>query len=336
MIRTLGLFAAPRKPNVDELTRSIVKICTARGIAVRMQRDIGGIAGFPDLCCDSDDEIAQADILVTLSGDGGVLKAARAAAPHRTPILAVDLGRLGFLSAVRPTEIEAAFGRVLDGEFKVEERMMLDARVLRRPLSNEIPTAFTGISGVVPTPQSTLMTLEAAQVEAQALQSTLMTAPTEEVGGSIGLNDAVVAKSALARILKISIRIDGELVAQTRADGLVISTPTGSTAYALAAGGPIVDPEVPLLLICPICAHSIAQRPLVIGPDQTIEIQTEWEGDEVSPDVLEAMLTIDGQVGVRLQSGDRVRVRRSTLKARLLQPPESSFFTRLREKLHWI
>ena len=247
------------------------------------------------------------------------LKAARAAAPHGTPILAVDLGRLGFLSAVRPTEIEAAFERVCQGEFAVEERLMLDARVLRH-------TAGLGfqVSGVSASPSTSPDTQN----------------PTPEtwteVGGSIGLNDAVVAKSALARILRLSISICGDPIVQTRADGLIISTPTGSTAYALAAGGPIVHPEVPLLLICPICAHSIAQRPLVVGPDQIIDIDAEWEGDEVSADALEAMLTVDGQIGVRLQSGDRVRIVRSNLCARLLQPPEASFFSRLRQKLHWI
>ena len=355
MIRTLGLFAAPRKPNVDDLTRRLVVVCQSRGIAVKMQREIGALAGFPELCCDDDDEIARVDVLVTFSGDGGVLKAARFAAPHQTPVLAVDLGRLGFLSAVRPAEIEAALHRVLDGEFEIEERMMLDARVLRRHLLNngapqstlmpiveageeagEADGSFSAGAPIISLATAPETALQQAFRDAQSTLQSAAAADCFEVGGSIGLNDAVVAKSALARILKISISIGGELVAQTRADGLVISTPTGSTAYALAAGGPIVDPEVPLLLICPICAHSIAQRPLVIGPDQTIEIQTEWEGDEVSPDVLEAMLTIDGQVGVRLQSGDRVRVQRSPLTARLLKPPANSFFTRLREKLHWI
>lgn len=299
MFRTIGIFGASHKPNVPALVREVVAWAQHRDIELRLQPELADMAGRDDLRGRSDDHIARSDLLVTFSGDGGVLKAARAGAPHNTPILAVDLGRLGFLSAVRPNDVEASFERLMRGEFCVQERLMLDARVLRRSAS----TCGGG---------------------------------WEAVGGSIGLNDAVVAKSAMARILRLSISIDGGLTSQVRADGLIVSTPTGSTAYALAAGGPIVQPEVPLLLICPICAHSIAQRPLVVAPDAVIDIDAEWEGDEVASSALQSMLTVDGQIGVALRSGDRVRIQRSPCVARLMQPPESSFFARLREKLHWI
>jgi NAD+ kinase len=302
MFRSIGVFGASHKPNVEGLVRQLVSCAESRDIEVRLQPELADMAGRDNLRGRSDDDIARCDLLVTFSGDGGVLKAARAAAPHETPVLAVDLGRLGFLSAVRPNDVEAAFERLVRGEFHIQERMMLDARVLRRRASDIEPGEFEWV----------------------------------EVGGSVGLNDAVVAKSALARILRLSISIDGDMISQVRADGLIASTPTGSTAYALAAGGPIVHPEVPLLLICPICAHSIAQRPLVVAPDAVIDIDTEWEGDEVSGSALQYMLTVDGQIGVALQSGDRVRIRRSALSARLMQPPEASFFARLRDKLNWI
>jgi NAD+ kinase len=242
---------------------------------------------------------------------------------------------------VRPSDVENAFERLLNDEFEVEERMMLEARVLRSQ-SNISATKATAAAQVLragtgtffldsgSTSQPPGITLKNSNLALQSLDGLV------DVGGSIGLNDAVVAKSALARILRFHIYVSGDLVAETRADGLVISTPTGSTAYALSAGGPIVHPNVPLLLLCPICSHSIAQRPFIVGPDETIELHAEWEGDEVAPGALEAMLTIDGQVGVVLQSGDRVVVQRSALKARLLQDPNDSFFSRLREKLHWI
>jgi NAD+ kinase len=295
-MKTLGIFAAPFKPQAAELAAQLVELAKPHGIAVRLEKSCAEQLNRPDLA-GVDDIVAASDVVVVFSGDGGVLGAARHAAPFDTPVLAVDLGRLGFLSSVRPNELEAAFNRLLQGEFSYQERMMLDARVFRSgETENVLPT---------------------------------------DIGGSIGLNDAVVAKSALARILHLSIFVEGELVAAVRADGLVISTPTGSTAYALAAGGPIVHPDVPLLLICPICAHSLTQRPLVVGPDETVEVLTEWEGEEVASTELEAMLTIDGQVGVRLQSGDRVRVRRARERARLMHLPGDSFYTRLREKLRW-
>ncbi len=272
------------------MATSLAGWARARGLEVHLQvehhapRELGGDG------CPLSEEVASCDVLCTLSGDGGVLAAARAAVPFNTPIWAVDLGRLGFLSAVRPDDLERDFKRLLDGEFHVEERMMLDARVWR---------------------------------------------DGEDVGGGLALNDAVVAKSALARILRLSISAGGEVVAAIRADGLVVSTPTGSTAYALSAGGPIVPPDVPLLLVCPICPHSLAQRPFVVGPDELLEVQTEWEGDEIQESSLTTLLTLDGQVGVSLRPGDLVRVRRATAVARLLRDPADSFYARLRSKMNW-
>jgi NAD+ kinase len=289
-MRSLGIFAAPYKPQAAELAAQLVALAEKRGIEVHVQDSCAREIGRTDLGCEQDDSIARCDVLVTLSGDGGVLSAARSAAPFGTPVLAVDLGRLGFLSAVRPDSIEGAFERLMSGDYEIEDRMMLAASVIR---------------------------------------------DGENVGGSIGLNDAVVAKSALARILHLSIFIGGDLVATVRADGLVISTPTGSTAYALSAGGPIVHPGVPLMLLCPICPHSLTQRPFLVGPDETIEVLTEWEGEEVGESELEAMLTVDGQIGVPLQSGDRVRVTRSPINTRLIRLPHDSFYDRLREKMRW-
>ncbi len=316
-MRSIGIFAAPGKPSAKELARQLVALAEAHGISVRVQMGCAQEIGRLELACQANEDVAACDVLVTLSGDGGVLGAARAAAPHNTPILAVDLGRLGFLSTVRPTELERAFYMLLHNEFVVEERMMLDARVLRPGKSPE-PKVLS------PEPDRSLST-----------QHSALSTDLADIGGSIGLNDAVVAKSALARILRLSIHIEGELVAETRSDGLIISTPTGSTAYALSAGGPIVHPGVPLLLICPICAHSLTQRPLVADPDDTIEIHAEWESDEVAASEIQAMLTVDGQIGVRLQSGDIVQVRRSEHIARLLHLPDYSFYGRLRQKMGW-
>ena len=307
-MNSLGIFAAPGKPAASELARRIISLSEAAGLAVKIQSRLAGELNRADLGRESDEEIAAGDVLVTLGGDGAVLVAARAAACSQTPILAIDLGRLGFLSAVRPTELETAFFQLLRGELIAEERMMLEARVLRaRPGQRGEANETTGVLPVA----------------------------REDVGGGIGLNDAVVAKSALARILRLSVFLDGELVAETRADGLIVATPTGSTAYALSAGGPIVHPAVPLLLVCPICAHSLAQRPLVVGPQETVEIHAEWDGDEVASSELEAMLTIDGQIGVRLQPGDIVQVRQAKCAARLLHLPGYSFYDRLREKMGW-
>lgn len=314
----IGVLATPGKERVPDLLRRLVTLSEARGVELHLERENALQIEREDLGAD-EDSLARCDVIMVLGGDGAVLGAARAAAPYRTPVLAVDLGRLGFLSAVRPEQIEDAFDMLLRDGFEIEERMMLDAQVLRdkekgRQGDKETSTPVTTKSlRVSPSPHL----------------------PFCVVGGGIGLNDAVVAKSAIARILRLSIFVEGDQVAELRADGLVISTPTGSTAYALAAGGPIVHPGVPLLLVCPIAAHSLTQRPFIVGPDEVIEVRADWEGDEVSPGELEAMLTIDGQIGVVLQPGDMVRVRRSEHKARLLRRPSETFYDRLRHKMSW-
>lgn len=306
-MNSIGVFATPGKERAPELLRQLVSMAEERGVLLHLEPEAASTIGREDLAA-PEDELAAGDAVIVLGGDGAVLLAARAAARHRTPVLAVDLGRLGFLSAVRPDELTDAFDLLLRDGFEIEERMMLDARVLRKNEPREKRSDFvTGRKKI----------------------------ETTDIGGGIGLNDAVVAKSAIARILKLSIFVEGDLVAETRADGLIISTPTGSTAYALAAGGPIVHPAVPLLLICPICAHSLTQRPFIVGPDEVVEVHADWEGDEVAPGELEAMLTIDGQVGVVLQPGDIVRVRRSEHKARLLRRPSEIFYDRLRQKMSW-
>ncbi len=307
-MRSIGIFAVPGKPQAVVLGRRLAELAAQSGLEVHEQFEQDTLPLQGGDGCLVGDDVARCDVLICLSGDGGVLAAARAAAKFETPVLAVDLGRLGFLSTVRPDDIENAFERLMNGEFEVEERMMLDARVLR---SRDVER------------------LDAVLADPRADTSPF------EIGGGIALNDAVVAKSALARILKLSIYSDAELVSQIRADGLILSTPTGSTAYALSAGGPIVPPDVELLLCAPICAHTLNQRPIVVGAGETLDVRAEWEGDEVQHERLDTMLTLDGQVGVILRPGDVVRVRRSSMVARLLRDPNDSFYARLRLKMAW-
>ena len=142
------------------------------------------------------------------------------------------------------------------------------------------------------------------------------------------LNDVVISKSALARIIELDTRIDGRFVNSFRADGLIISTPTGSTAYNLSAGGPIVYPSMHAVVLTPICPHTLSNRPLVVPDDVTIEITLRTRDEDVA-------LTLDGQVGFQMLAGDRVLVRRSRTTFNLLQPPNRNYFEVLRGKLHW-
>jgi len=336
-MNSLGVFVAPGKPRALELARELVTLAEHRGMAIHLQRECAVGIEREDLGRGTDAEIATADALVVFGGDGTVLHAARLAAPHRTPILAIDLGRLGFLSAVHPGDLADAFARLVAGGFETEERMMLETRVFRdsetRGLDQDI-----SLQSLQPFParhQGNGRGDDVGYDVPENLPGFIDGRPRRDVGGSIGLNDAVVAKSALARILHLSIYIDGRLTAETRADGLIVSTPTGSTAYALSAGGPIVHPNIPLLLICPICPHSLTQRPIVVGPDETLDILAEWDGDEVADSELEAMLTVDGQVGMGLRPSDVIRVQRAAVSTTLLRLPDDNFYARLREKMRW-
>ena len=142
------------------------------------------------------------------------------------------------------------------------------------------------------------------------------------------LNDAVITKSALARIVELTYRIDGHMLAACRSDGLIISTPTGSTAYNLSAGGPILDPQLPVVVLTPICPHTLTLRPIVVPDSSVIEVTLETPREEV-------FLTLDGQEGAPLDQGDRVSVRRSEANVRLVKTSAHRFYDGLRDKLHW-
>jgi len=142
------------------------------------------------------------------------------------------------------------------------------------------------------------------------------------------LNDAVVNKSALARMIELELSIDGDFVCRYRADGLVLATPTGSTAYSLSAGGPIVHPSVEAFVITPICPHTLTDRPVVIRDSSCIEVK-------LTGNVESVFLTLDGQKGIPMQSEDCIRLTRSSECLKLIQPPKKSYFEILRNKLKW-
>ncbi len=169
------------------------------------------------------------------------------------------------------------------------------------------------------------------RLEARMMLTAAVTRGGRVVDSSVGLNDAVIAKGAFSRLLNLRTFVNDQFVAIFPADGLVVATPTGSTAYSLSAGGPIVPPDEKLLLVTPICAHTMATRPLVVGGDESIRVEVDLPAGAN----VEVMLTVDGQVGIPLQHGDGVTVRRARLSARFVRFGKPAFYERLREKLNW-
>ncbi|MEP6732132.1 MAG: NAD(+)/NADH kinase [bacterium] len=226
----------------------------------------------------------EVDAMLTLGGDGTLLRAARIVEDHPVPILGINLGRLGFLTCCPAEALEDALRRLASGAYVVEPRMTLDARVI-------------GVDGV-------------SRASWRAL------------------NDVVLHKGGFARVVTMWVQANGETVAHYSADGIVMATPTGSTAYNLSAGGPVVFPTLETILVTPVSAHTLALRPLVLPPTSEITVRVEDGPDEL-------LVTVDGQVGATFSLGETLSVRRSAHPVPIVRFPESSFFATMREKLHW-
>lgn len=166
------------------------------------------------------------------------------------------------------------------------------------------------------------------EVEEREMLCAVIHRKAERVGDYVVLNDVVINKGAVARIIDLAIYINGSHVTTFKADGIILSTPTGSTAYSLSAGGPIVYPTLPLTIITPICPHTLTDRPLVVSNETTVRIK-------VLTDTLDIYLTLDGQVGVNLRMGDVIEVRKADTSVKLIKSPFRDYFTILKAKLMW-
>ena len=226
----------------------------------------------------------QSDLAVVIGGDGTLLYAARELAPFETPILGVNLGRLGFLVDVSPAEIAPRLEEYLLGEAISEQRFLLETRL---------------------------------EGHSQVTQPML------------ALNDVVLHKWELARMIEFDACINDNPINAYRADGLVIATPTGSTAYSLSAGGPIVHPSLHAITLVPICPHTLNNRPLVISADSDITLNVN------SKDAANSMITLDGQTRIRLEETTRVHVRCYAKPVTLVHPKNYDYFDILRAKLRW-
>jgi NAD+ kinase len=277
----LGVVGNPRYARLAALLHQLAREASARDLTLFTEPDLNDIWERP-LPPIGDEPL---DALLTFGGDGTLLRGARIVAPNETPILGVNLGRVGFLTTATRETVFDALDLLVAGTAHVERRQSLAAEVI----------AEDG----------------------------------EQRAELFALNDVVVDKEGVARMLRMNVRIDAEDIGPYSADGIVIASPTGSTAYSLSAGGPVIVPGVEAMVVTPICAHTLAVRPLVIPATARVTI-------EPLPDYSQDVIaTVDGQTGLPLQPGDRVVVRRAAHRVCLVRVGGPGWFGRMRDKLHW-
>jgi NAD+ kinase len=280
--KTVGIFSKPNSPQAVTLVPELLAWLARRGVDARLDNETAHYAGML-VGLDRTHVPAGCDLAIVLGGDGTLLSAARAVGDRGIPLLAVNLGGLGFLTSITMEGLFLQLERSLAGDYEVTARKMLRVSLVRQ-------------GSVV--------------AEYQAL------------------NDVVIAKSTIARIVDLEAWAGDSFICEYKADGLIISTPTGSTAYSLSAGGPIVFPTVNAICLTPICPHTLTNRPLIVPSEMMIRVVSKVT-DEGS------FLTVDGQVGSPLEAGDSVECGIADFDILLIHPPDKTFFDVLRQKLKW-
>ncbi len=281
-MKNVGIISKPSKPELQGIVKDLLQWLSDHDYQAVMDEETATYLSNErvvprDRLCGE-----KLEFVVVLGGDGTLISAARCVSRAETPILAVNLGSLGFLTEVPLAEMYATLEDVHKKICPIDSRSVMDCELVRGGKS---------------------------------------------LGHYSALNEVVVSKTEIARLVTLRLEINGNFVYQTRADGLIIGTPTGSTAYSLSAGGPVMMPHVDAFLVTPVCSHSFTQRPLVTRDDAVVEVVVESEGET-------CYLSIDGQIGEPLDHHDRIICRKAAHKVKLLRT-KRPFFEVLRNKLKW-
>lgn len=281
----IGVFARDNAARVQQTVVPLVDHLLQHGADVYVDDVLALNDAQVTRCCRADIG-AQCDLVVVIGGDGTLLDACRCVADHQTPLLGVNLGRLGFLVDVLPEDMTTVLDSVLTGHFIENPRLRLTARIIRADGNGD-----------------------------------------EEVFQA--LNECVIRNQEFARVLDFDTYVRDNFISHHRADGIVVATPTGSTAYALSGGGPVVHPEMAALALVPICPHTLSDRPLIIDSSQHVEVRISPAHEGT------ALFTADGQVTRPMAPGDRVQIKRAECDLILIHPPDYDYFRILRNKLEW-
>ena len=290
-IKSFGIIFKYNHAPAREAAEHLKKCLSAQGIDVYMEEMRPYDLEKSDPLSQQENSDIYKDIAaaMVLGGDGTLLGAARILGKYNIPILGINLGGLGFLTSIPLEKIYDAAKLLIEGKLEIENRLMLEVFVVR------------------------------ADKSINDEQKEILTA----------FNDVVINKGSLARIIDLEVLVDDEHLMTFRADGLIIATPTGSTAYNLSAGGPILYPTMNSIVITPICPFIVTNRPIIVPDNSTIRVRQLRESHE------EFFLTMDGQIGLSMRWDDSIIINKSEKKISLYKSPYQSYFSLLRKKLMW-
>ena len=279
-MKNIGVLCKQKPAAGKEILTELTRWLREKQYNVLMDSQTGSLIGETSSLKKADIP-PRGDLIIVLGGDGTLLSVARIAHTHNVPILAVNLGSLGFLTEISLPELYGTLEKVLKKDFSIEKRMLLNIILWRNGSK----------------------------------------AQNHHV-----LNDVVINKGVVARIVDLEVLVNSQYMTSYRADGLIIATPTGSTAYSLSAGGPIIHPSMQALVLSPICPFTLTNRPILIPDNSIIQVKLTTE---------DVRVTLDGQEGYHMVVGDVLEIKKADTTLQLIQAPGKNYYQILRQKLHW-
>ena len=252
----IGIISKPDDPAIAATVQSLYKYLVGQSLEIWADKVSASFLASEQVNESNLDEIASnSELVIVVGGDGTILHAAHSLIQKEIPLLGINLGRLGFLAEISPSEIEKQLGQILSGEYEEAQRIVLQASLIR---------------------------------------------DGKTIGSCCAINDVVVHAKQMVRMIEIESRVNKQYVNTLRADGYIVATPTGSTAYALSGGGPILHPNIDAIVLVPICPHTLSNRPIVVDAHSRVEILLSEENRHT------ALASIDGQIDMDFMPGDTI------------------------------
>lgn len=282
-MKTVGIVVNIKRKESIDVVKKVMFFLKKNRVGFWLDKDTADQIELHDRAITRDFLAKKSDLILVLGGDGTLLSIARFAACKKVPILAVNLGSLGFITEIKLEEVFDALGSIIKNKYITEKRMMIQCTVIRNG---------------------------------------------KNIQKYIALNDIVISRETISRLIHIETYSDNKYVTTYHADGLIISTPTGSTAYSLSAGGPIVHPQIEAIILSPICPHTFSNRPLILPPESEVKSLIKSVEQKV-------LLTVDGQTCISLTTDDIIKINRAPYYVKLIVPENRNYFEVLRDKLKW-